>query len=153
MGSGVSLLGSKSSNTSNQPKNTSGKILEESKVSSKQSEKKGETGSTKSGKSERFSLFSTLTSTLSGEELTAKKKQQEKIGQFVVNHFFYAIPISTRKKTSESISPVWIEPQEEILEQSLAGNFPQGQVSRNYCLNYLSHQTNRILWRMLPLVF
>jgi hypothetical protein len=94
------------------------------------SKKEAYTGSTTSVS--LVSLFSSLSPAqagLSPEEILNKQKEQEKIGQFVVDHFFYAIPIITRKKSrKEPLCPVWIEPQPEIVEQSLSGQFPEGQV-------------------------
>jgi hypothetical protein len=94
------------------------------------SKKEAYTGSTTSVS--LVSLFSSISPAqagLSPEEILNKQKEQEKIGQFVVDHFFYAIPIITRKKSrKEPLCPVWIEPQPEIVEQSLSGQFPEGQV-------------------------
>jgi hypothetical protein len=95
--------------------------------------------------SSKDGVLSTITqSFVDPQELAELRNQQGKIEAFVVDHFFYAIPVSTRKKaTKDAVSPLWIEPLPEIVEQSLAGEFPEGQVGAiivsQYCFHVLFH--------------
>jgi hypothetical protein len=57
-------------------------------------------------------MLSTITQAfIDPQELAELRKRQEKIEAFVVDHFFYAIPISTRKKTTkDALSPYGSNP-------------------------------------------
>ena len=86
------------------------------------------------------SLFSTVSShLLDPQELFEKQKSQEKLADFVIQHFFYGVPVSSKQKsTVTGLGPIWIEPLPHIVEQSLAGQFEEGHVRQCiiffYCL-------------------
>jgi hypothetical protein len=61
-------------------------------------------------------------------EVHEKQAFQEKVADFVRSHFYYTIPVHTRKKSHDPVGPLWIEPTNELVEQSLAGKLSPNQV-------------------------
>ncbi len=77
-----------------------------------------------------FSVISSVTTVLGDPtDILEKQKIQEAIADFVVKQFFYAVPVTTKRKSViSSVGPLWIEPAMHIVEQSLAGKFADGNV-------------------------
>lgn len=104
-----------------------------------------------------FSVISSVTTVLADPtDILEKQKIQETIADFVVKHFFYAVPVTTKRKSViSSVGPLWIEPAMHIVEQSLAGKFSDGNVCLPlFSLSFLIMLCSvRILWRTLPRVF
>ncbi len=59
------------------------------------------------------------------------REEQEMALAWVTKSVYYAVPIRSRRKSSATNSPIWIEPVPEALEQSLLAKASGDQVRSN----------------------
>jgi hypothetical protein len=56
-------------------------------------------------------------------------KLQEQALEFVSKNLFYAIAVRSQRKSKDPTAPIWVEPLPHIVEESLMGKSPNGDVS------------------------
>lgn len=59
-------------------------------------------------------------------------KLQEEALEFVSKNLFYAIAVRSQRKSKDPTAPIWVEPLPHIVEESLLGKSPNGDVSVPY---------------------